>query len=284
MVMGVVCLKFPGNDAVRTEYDYSGGRNITSLRHKICLAVSLQVWFLICSCGSVERTASPVDNSNQIILVIAGTDFTHKGKCFAFNRTGRNWQKAFSFPVVIGKNGLGWGLGLHDNTDSDPSEPVKREGDGKSPMGVFELIHVYGYLSLEVVDTRFPYTKSDKNLICIDDTENDYYNMVVNLREKGLDADSLPSHEDMVRRDDLYKYTIFVGHNINEPRRGAGSCIFLHLWAGEDSHTAGCTAMSEQNMVRLLAWLDPDENPVFVQLTRKSYMRLQDRWGLPDIL
>ena len=130
---------------------------------------------------------------------------------------------------------------------------------------------------------RFPYERSDGDLICIDDAENEYYNMVVDMRDKGLDAAKLPSHEDMVRTDDLYKYTVFVEHNAVSTEPGAGSCIFLHLWSGEDSHTAGCTAMSEPDMVDLLSWLDPEKKPVLVQLTLRSYMRLREKWGLPGM-
>jgi len=124
---------------------------------------------------------------------------------------------------------------------------------------------------------------ADSSLICIDDVKSEYYNMVVNMREKGLDPGALPSHETMIRDDDYYKYTILVGHNMNPVVQEGGCCIFLHLWGGEDSSTAGCTAMSEPDMVKLLALLDPELKPVIVQLTRKSYFRLRESWDLPGI-
>jgi len=235
----------------------------------------------VLSCDTARKADSPIRNSRQILLVIAANDSVHTGDMYAFTRTGSSWQKTASFPVAIGGNGLGWGIGLHDGTDSDPAEPGKSEGDGKSPMGVFELGQAYGYLPPEVVDTRLPYTQSDSDLVCIDDAENEYYNMVVNIREKGLNTAHLPSHEEMVRRDSLYKFTVFVEHNTESAEKGAGSCIFLHLWGGEDSHTAGCTAMAEPDMVKLLSWLDPEKRPVLVQLTRKNYKRLRNKWGLP---
>lgn len=251
---------------------------------------TLFMCFFAFSCGNTHRASSHLDNSSQVILSIAESDSTHTGMLFSFERSGNGWHKAFFFPIVLGKNGLAWGIGLHKDSDRDPTEPVKREGDGKSPMGAFELLHAYGYMPPEMVDTRIPYKKSCHDLICINDVESEYYNMVVNLREKGLDPKNLPSHETMIRRDNLYKYTIFVGHNtkcVDEEyiaiRFNAGSCIFLHLWRNENSFTDGCTAMSEANMLKLLAWLDPEKNPILVQLTRKSYERLRDRWGLPGI-
>ncbi|MBN1292108.1 MAG: L,D-transpeptidase family protein [Candidatus Latescibacteria bacterium] len=238
--------------------------------------------FFVFSCTTTQKSVSPIHNSRQILLVIAENDSVHAAKMFGFSRTGNTWQQTFTFPVVIGAKGLGWGLGLHDNADSDPAEPVKREGDGKSPMGIYRIEQSYGYLPREMVDTKLPYEKSGPELICVDDVESEYYNLVIDISEKGLDTNNLPSHEEMLRRDDLYKYTIFVEHN-TPAKSGAGCCIFLHLWSNEDSWTAGCTAMAEPEMVRLLSWLDPEQNPVLVQLTQKSYKRLCDRWELPDI-
>ena len=64
--------------------------------------------------------------------------------------------------------------------------------------------------------------------------------------------------------DGLYRWGIVVGHNpANQP--GAGSCIFIHLWRGPGQPTAGCTAMSEENLPRILAWLDPALDPRLVQ-------------------
>ena len=240
------------------------------------------------SCGA-ERADSPLDGSNQLVLVVAGTDSTSRAELATFVRAGKRWRREFSHPVVIGRNGLGWGIGLHSVGDIDPAEPVKREGDGKSPMGAFVLPNAFGYLLPDSVETRLPYTQSDGDLICVDDTGSGFYNMVVNLREKELDPDSLKSHEDMLRRDDLYKYVIVVGHNTNPStgfsrQAGGGSCIFIHCWGGPQSHTDGCTAMAEEDMRRLLQWLDPLQKPVLVQLTRKSYERLRDKWGLPASL
>ncbi|MCE5251290.1 hypothetical protein LLG96_13830 [bacterium] len=252
-------------------------------RYSIIALVLAGLGMCAFSCEEKAPVVSPLGDSGQVLLTIAESDSIHTAELFAFHHTGEGWIKDFSCPAVIGGNGFGWGRGLHNPDDRDPSEPVKREGDGKSPMGVFELVHAWGYLPRTQVDTRFPYTMADSSLICIDDVRSEYYNMVVNMREKSLDPGALPSHETMLRDDDYYKYTILVGHNMNPVVQGAGCCIFLHLWGGENSSTAGCTAMSEPDMVKLLAWLDPEQKPVIVQLTRKSYFRLREHWKLPGI-
>jgi L,D-peptidoglycan transpeptidase YkuD (ErfK/YbiS/YcfS/YnhG family) len=234
--------------------------------------------------GAILASDFPLSGSRQIVLVIAGNDSVNKAHLELFSRSGVNktWIAGESWPAVIGKNGLAWGRGLHDDTVRLETQPVKREGDGKSPEGIFSLPCSCGYMAADSVQTMLPYTQSTPDLICIDDVRSEFYNMIVNLAAKGVDPSNLPSHEEMLRDDNLYLFVITVGHNLNPPEKGLGSCIFLHIWRGPESYTAGCTAMSEENMIRLMNWLDPSQHPVLVQLTRADYLRLRTAWGLPE--
>ena len=45
---------------------------------------------------------------------------------------------------MFGKNGLAWGKGIADNLDQRDG-PVKHEGDGKAPAGIFKLGTAFGY-------------------------------------------------------------------------------------------------------------------------------------------
>jgi len=80
-----------------------------------------------------------------------------------------------------------------------------------------------------------------------------------------------------------YKTGVIVGYNAAPPVKGRGSCIFLHIWAGPDSHTAGCTALDEAKLHDLMMWLDPAKRPLLVQLTATDYARLRARWKLPPV-
>src|SRR4051812_7493477 len=81
-----------------------------------------------------------------------------------------------------------------------------------------------------------------------------------------------------------YRMGAIVGYNAHPPVRGRGSCIFLHIWAGPGSHTAGCTALDETRLREVLVWLDAAKHPFLVQLTGEEYARRRDRWGLPAML
>jgi D-alanyl-D-alanine dipeptidase len=80
-----------------------------------------------------------------------------------------------------------------------------------------------------------------------------------------------------------YKIGVIVGYNAAPPVKGRGSCIFLHIWNGPDSHTAGCTAFDETKLRAVLMWLDPARLPLLVQLTTNDYANLRGRWKLPAL-
>jgi hypothetical protein len=86
----------------------------------------------------------------------------------------------------------------------------------------------------------------------------------------------------MGRKDDLYRFVVWVGHNDAPVVPGGGSCIFLHLRAGPDATTAGCTAFEPEPMERLLRWLDPTARPVLVQLPDPEFRRRGAAWALPE--
>ena len=85
----------------------------------------------------------------------------------------------------------------------------------------------------------------------------------------------------MRRGDALYERVVWVGHNDSPVEPGGGSCIFLHLRAGPESVTAGCTAFDPAAMEQLLRWLDPSARPVLVQLPAAELDARAAAWRLP---
>ncbi len=235
------------------------------------------------SCMSTVRVklpTYPLSGARQLVTVQALSDTSTSAVLTAYDRIGKEWRPVFSCPAVIGRKGLAWGRGLHDDADRPSDKPLKREGDGKSPAGAFAILNALGTPPRDSVRTRLAYERIAGELVCIDDARSEYYNLILN-RRKAASGDSLPSHEDMLRDDDLYRYVVRIGHNTDRPVPGAGSCIFLHIWPGSASHTSGCTAMSEESMLRFLAWADKSKRPVIVQLPREDYKRLKGKWDLP---
>lgn len=184
-----------------------------------------------------------------------------------------------SVPIVVGRTGLAWGRGVR--IAAEPGEPVKREGDGKSPAGEFQLGAAFGYAPPD--STRWlkvAYVQGTPALKCVDDPASEAYN---ELRLRPSDGPApWASAEDMRRDDDAYRWGVVVEHNSGWQRvAGGGSCIFLHVWSGPASPTVGCTAMDVNRLVEIMRWLDAARTPVLVQLTTPVYQRLRADWDLP---
>lgn len=163
------------------------------------------------------------------------------------------------------------------------ARPQKREGDGRSPAGVFPITGLFGYGDAEALPVRsakLPYFRATADLKCVDDPASRYYNCLV---DQSCVARDWRSCEDMLRQDGRYEIGAVVGYNCDAVVPGAGSCIFLHVWEGPGVPTAGCTAMARENMLALARWLDGALSPVLVQLPQAVYEAVRGDWGLPEI-
>jgi len=230
---------------------------------------------------AVQKKDSPIPSESKQLLfaTVSGWDEV-KAELRRFERTDRGWKQiGEAWPAVLGVHGAAWGRGLHGNgSPAGQVGPVKVEGDGKSPAGVFTLRASFGYDKAPPPGARLPYTRVDKDWLCIDDGASTHYNQVLDTGGVKVDWSSF---EAMRRPDELYRRVIVVDHN-PEPSPGAGSCIFLHLWHGPDGGgTAGCTAMAPDPMEALLAWLDPAARPVYVLLPADRAAALRADWALP---
>jgi L,D-peptidoglycan transpeptidase YkuD (ErfK/YbiS/YcfS/YnhG family) len=203
----------------------------------------------------------------QILLVSSPERSSVVARASRMSRTGpeARWQQVGdSLPVTLGRNGLAWGLGTL-TPPPPPGWPVKREGDGCSPAGVFPITFAFGSApARDEPGIRLPYRQCVRSLRGVDDPASRYYNQVVDELHVRRDW---KSSEDMLRDDGLYRRGAFVAHNPHG-LAGRGSCIFLHLWEGPRAPTSGCTAMDESNLRNVLEWLDPAARPCLVQSTR----------------
>jgi D-alanyl-D-alanine dipeptidase len=190
--------------------------------------------------------------------------------------------------IVVGKNGLGWGIGIIAADDShvrSASDPVKKEGDGRAPAGIFALGTAFGYASDPPQGLKMPYLSLTPSTECVDDPGSKHYNRIV---DRSVVASDWNSSEHMRNAGESYRWGIVIDHNAtvtgdaNQPKPAGGSCVFLHIWHSHDQGTAGCTAMSPTELETLLAWLDPARQPVLVQLPGPTYERLINLWMLPS--
>lgn len=238
------------------------------------------------------RKADAFAHSTQMIVVTTSDWRAIEGWLQRYERATvhEKWHPVGEpFSIVVGKNGLGWGLGVITTNDAEGGatfDPVKREGDGKSPAGVFALGTAFGYAPQPLRGLKMPYLNLSSSTECVDDMHSKYYNRVV---DRSLVTPDWNSSEHMRDAGEAYRWGIIVDHNRivrgnNPPEPGGGSCVFLHIWHDHEHGTAGCTAMSQSELESLLLWLDPVRNPLLVQLPQPTYQRLINRWILPQLI
>lgn len=232
------------------------------------------------------RQPKALASATEIVVVTTSDWNAVEGTLQRYERRlpDQKWAPAGqAVSVVVGKNGLGWGTGAV-STDAlgirAASDPVKKEGDGKAPAGVFSLSRAFGYAPQVQPGSKMPYVPLTPAVECVDDSNSKFYNHVV---DRGSVAPDWNSSEHMLRSDELYRWGIVVDHNSNPARPSAGSCIFLHVWRGPGQGTVGCTAMPREHVESLLAWLDPARKPLLVQLPEQQYRRIRKAWGLPAV-
>jgi D-alanyl-D-alanine dipeptidase len=222
-----------------------------------------------------------IDASRQLVVVITPSWTSTVGSMMRFERTTPTsaWTRLEnSVPLVVGRTGIAWGVGFDDASTEGPH---KHEGDGKAPAGIFPLDTAFGFAPPDSMqNVRLPYVRLLPTTDCVDDTASLHYNTIV-------DRATVPrvdwNSAEHMREVAQYKIGVIVGYNASPPVKGRGSCIFLHIWAGPDSHTAGCTAFDEAKLREVMRWLDPGKHPLLVQLTADEYEEHQADWRLPPV-
>lgn len=222
--------------------------------------------------------AGVLADARQLVVVTTANYDTTGGELRRYERdaAGGAWRPVGApVPVVVGRTGLAW----DDRFDAPSGTPVKREGDGRAPAGAFALDAVFGFPpASEAGWVRMPYLPLTTGSECVDDVTSSHYNTIV---DRATTARVDWNSAEPMRRIDQYRLGVTVAYNAAPPRAGRGSCIFLHIWAGPGTYTAGCTAMAERDLAALVLWMDRARAPRLVQLPAAEYARVRDTWRLP---
>lgn len=183
-------------------------------------------------------------DSRQVLVVAEDSPGDRLARVAAWEAAAGQWNRVGPpIPAVIGRNGF-------------VCAGEKSEGDGCTPTGVYRLGLVFGSEPSAV--TAMPYRQALDDDFWVDDPTSPAYNRWVKDVPPGV------SCERLLQADGLYKYAIVVEYNTGPVIAGKGSAIFVHLWRAEGEPTAGCVAMAEADLLRLLSWLDPDKKPLII--------------------
>ena len=254
---------------------------------KSTFVIAVVVLMTAFSFGQIKRPEPPVvkvpfERSLQAVVVTTRDWKAVQGTARLFERKNeRSSWKSISdeFPLVVGRSGLGMDSEMKWTGYSDDlTKPIKKEGDGRAPAGLFPLTSTFGS---QGVGTKLPFTKLEEFTECVDDTNSRWYNKIVNRMQVGIF--DWKSSEKMLAVGPQYDLGVFVAYNSYPAIRGNGSCIFLHIWKDAETGTAGCTAMARENLEKIVKWLDPAKNPYLIQMTEAEYKARQKSLRLPKL-
>ncbi len=232
----------------------------------------LCVLLLLAVGASAQRPSDRalIAKADKLIVVTTPDWNSVKGRLTRYEERGGRWEQLGGpVEIVVGKSGMGWTPALPPEKDA----PVKHEGDGRSPAGVFPLTQTFGFAnSLPGAKNYLPLTPT---IECVDDINSKHYAHIVDRGKDSVDWDS----SEKMREISLYKWGVVVPYNMGDSKAGAGSCIFLHIRPASGNGTAGCTAMPEANIEEIVRWIG--NGAVLVQMPEAEYKSLPAKWRLP---
>jgi L,D-peptidoglycan transpeptidase YkuD (ErfK/YbiS/YcfS/YnhG family) len=190
--------------------------------------------------------------TRQLIVVTTNGYGTSSATIETFSKVNGVWQPAFAAMS-------GWigSKGFSDNhVEGDPTTPTGVYGIGSTMYGIGTDPGVrYGYHQLVTGDYW------DEN------PDSPTYNSFVHGVDPGAGSEALWQVAPQ------YNYFAVIDYNIpavpaNPPR---GSAIFLHVV--KSGGTAGCVALGQSDLVRVLDWLDPAASPRIVMTPTENLGR-----------
>jgi D-alanyl-D-alanine dipeptidase len=201
--------------------------------------------------GSAGAAGCPAElaAATQLVLVTAATTNDIRATLQTFERaaTSAPWRrKDAAEPAVLGRRGLG--LGWTQRGAASTAVPVKVEGDGRTPAGVYRIGAPFGSAPQSL--PGYMHLRRGPQF-CVDDLRSAHYGRIV-------PRSAVPpgtSGEDMGTID-LYRRGFVIDYPANAQARG-GSCVFLHVWRARDKGTAGCVAAAEATLAQLQTWVVP---------------------------
>ncbi len=181
---------------------------------------------------SFVETLTTLKDTNSLVCVIGlGTSDCS----VSYHKKDRNgkWVQLFLVDGDCGSQGIDY---------------QKREGDNKTPAGLYTFTLAFGLKSDP--GAFLEYRKITENDYWISDINSPYYNTWVNSSDTPGEYYS----EHLIEHNPSYNYALNINYNPNNTP-GLGSAVFLHCYNGS-GFTTGCIAIPEKNMKTLVKEVD----------------------------
>ena len=177
--------------------------------------------------------ARQVGNATQVISVIG--DGGSSAKMDVYQRTGAGWQ-----PI---------GVGIPAHVGSAGMTPQAKDGYPATPMGVFSLDSVFG--TAPSPGGGLPYVQVGPDHWWDGDMKSPTFNTMQVCKKEQCRFDT-----DASENLDIPEYVHSVVMGVNKARTpGNGAAFFLH--ATDGGPTAGCVAIDDPTLVKIIQWMRP---------------------------
>jgi len=207
---------------------------------------------------------------HQLVLVLADNVHSSYGDLVLLEKnTKGEWKQKRECLVRLGEKGLAEGIGVQP---SGLGLPDKKEGDKKTPAGLFEFGAAFGYDKKISKSKELPYVQVTEYALFVEDPKSPYYNQYRRLHR--LPETSWEKAQQMRQNDEAHALKIFVKHNtVPQRKKGHGSAIFLHIWREDGAKsTQGCTVMEKKELKKLIKWIEPAEKPLLLVTTKRAWL------------
>jgi len=194
------------------------------------------------SAAGAQTCPEPLASARRLALVTANSMETKFARLALYERKshGDSWRPLGKpEAVMLGKHGLAWGRDFQQL--ARPGEPIKREGDKRTPAGIFRIGAPFGFARSK--RTGYVRVKTGETF-CVDDVRSPAYNTITTLVRAGrVTGERMWTYPE-------YRHGLFIDYPSKYPGK-AGSCIFIHVWSAPGEGTAGCISMPARRVVAL---------------------------------
>lgn len=165
--------------------------------------------------------------------------------------------------MTLGKKGVAWGRGFSGLAGHD--EPLKTEGDKRTPAGFYTIGQPFGFAASPLAR----YLQLRPESVCVEDPSSTAYNTITSGSLVGR-----TSNRENMRAIRLYRRGLVVDYPTDAEHR-AGSCIFIHVWKNPTSGTDGCLTLPEERVAALQKFADAQAT-VLAVIPESAFGRLAE--------
>jgi L,D-peptidoglycan transpeptidase YkuD (ErfK/YbiS/YcfS/YnhG family) len=178
----------------------------------------------------------------QLITAVAPAKSSTTGTLTWWDRRNGRWVKAGSASARFGAKGLVEGASRKQNTNT-------------TPTGLYDLPFAFGIKGAPS-GTTYKYRPVHATSWWCEDNASRTYNRWTEPRPSDCRASE---SERLGAYPTQYAYALVIGFNYQQPVRGRGAGIFLHV--NGRGATAGCVSVPGDAMRAILRWAAPGKKP-----------------------